>query len=454
MKLLPPEQPVTLYEEGFGTLDPLNRIGLGKMLSDLLERIDDPLVVALDGRWGTGKTHFLKRWVGAHKLENKGKATTIYFDAFAHDFLDDPLVALTGAIGERIPNEKNGNAWKSIKSAAAKLARPLTRIGLAVGSAGATEVVGTLADMAVNAGAKEVEKAIDEFWNRESGRRDAMQQLHASLVELTSKPASGEDKDGVLIFVIDELDRCRPDFALAMLEVIKHFFTVPKVHFVLGVNLEALKESVSMRYGANIDADDYLKKFINISMSLPEQVAQMVDQPVQIAYLKDAAASMGLEPFLTESIAEHLQLVIKVQSISIRDVGKILTHAALIPRKTPLKNIMEGWREMIVSMLLIKILNPRLYRKSKTGQLTLDDVHGFYGITEVNISQEDRERYIHRAFVVSGNWTYVLSDGQPPKDHKEMFGSGFDRFGMRNPAKIPSSVARDFIDVFTSEGVQ
>ena len=92
MKLVPPEPQVDLYNEGFEETDILQRRKTGEALSDLLNRIDDPLVVALDGRWGTGKTHFLKRWVGAHE-----GATTIYFDAFAHDYLGDPLPNLIAA---------------------------------------------------------------------------------------------------------------------------------------------------------------------------------------------------------------------------------------------------------------------------------------------------------------------------------------------------------------------
>lgn len=86
MRLHPKQKNVDVYHEGFGEDDLLQRRGAGKQLSDLLERVDDPIVLALDGPWGSGKSFFLKRWVGAHTIENGGKATTVYFDAFAHDF--------------------------------------------------------------------------------------------------------------------------------------------------------------------------------------------------------------------------------------------------------------------------------------------------------------------------------------------------------------------------------
>lgn len=70
--------------------------------------------------------------------------------------------------------------------------------------------------------------------------------------------------------MIDELDRCRPDFALSLLEVVKHFFSVKGVQFVLGVRLEALEESRWHRYGPNTDAGLYLQKFLHLRLSLPE----------------------------------------------------------------------------------------------------------------------------------------------------------------------------------------
>ncbi|WP_190238221.1 P-loop NTPase fold protein [Cereibacter johrii] len=85
MHLFPQEQEVELYQTGFGEEDQFNRQSSSKSLSELVERIEDPLVIALDGPWGTGKSYFLKRWVGAHKNENGGRATTVYFDAFAND---------------------------------------------------------------------------------------------------------------------------------------------------------------------------------------------------------------------------------------------------------------------------------------------------------------------------------------------------------------------------------
>ena len=97
-----PPLEINLYKKGFDGVCKLDRKADGEKLSSLVERISEPLVIALDAPWGAGKSVFLQCWVGAHTLENQGTATTVYFDAFKHDYMDDPLVSIVQAISERI----------------------------------------------------------------------------------------------------------------------------------------------------------------------------------------------------------------------------------------------------------------------------------------------------------------------------------------------------------------
>jgi len=59
---------------------------------------------------------------------------------------------------------------------------------------------------------------------------------------------------------VDELDRCRPDFALGLLERIKHLFDVEGIAFVLLVNRSQIEGYIRTVYG-NADAEAYLLKF-------------------------------------------------------------------------------------------------------------------------------------------------------------------------------------------------
>ena len=187
-----------------------------------------------------------------------GTAKVIYFDAFEHDYLDDPLLSLVGTVQAQWPDKTGvAKAFSRVRTAAAKLAKPITRVGLAAATAGAAEIAAAAVDPILEATGKELSKAVDDFWKKETARRGAMQEFRKALVGLT---ATKEGPPQKIVFVVDELDRCRPDFALTLLEIIKHFFTVPNVHFVLGTNLRALEVSVKARYGEGIDAALYLQK--------------------------------------------------------------------------------------------------------------------------------------------------------------------------------------------------
>lgn len=78
------------------------------------------------------------------------------------------------------------------------------------------------------------------------------------------------DKANPLVVIIDELDRCRPDFAVRTLERIKHLFEVENVIFVLMLNRVQLCASIRGCYGADVDADGYLRKFLLFSLQLPQ----------------------------------------------------------------------------------------------------------------------------------------------------------------------------------------
>jgi len=442
IKLFPPDADVELYQEGFGTSDLLGRKSVGEKLSSLVEGIETPVVIALEGPWGSGKTHFLRRWVGAHRLENKGIAQTIYFDAFQSDYLEDPLVAITGAIGERIGTSSK-SIWKKMKGAAFKLAKPVSRIGLAMASYGATELAAATVDVAVEATTKELEKAADDFWKKEDGRRAAMEQLRAALTTLTKT----EGGHRPLVVVIDELDRCRPDYALSVLEVIKHFFTVPFVHFVLGVNSAALQDSVRVRYGASFNAEEYLRRFITLSIRLPDRTGNDETSSVGLLYFREAARSMELPDGFIKTFDEHLAIIMRRNPVSIRDLGRVLTHLALLMTGTGFKDVsVWGWREMIISMTLMKVLAPGLYRKAVSNQLSVAEVSDFYGITEGMVRRDAREEYIHMAAIIRGIWELAIT-GDVSSDEKEEFYKAFDRFGDRSRAKIaPRHIAKEYLD--------
>lgn len=453
MRLYPLETNFVLYKSGFEGDDFFGRGQAGRSLSDLVEKVDDPLVVAVDGAWGTGKSYFLRRWVGAHKNENGGKADLIYFDAFAYDFIEDPLIALTGAIGDRLPPEREGDKWEKIKQIAAKLARPAFRIGVTAATAGVSDLAGPVLDEVVGAAGKEAEAAAEEFWKREDGRRAAMAQFRKALADLTSP--EGDSSDGKkIVVVIDELDRCRPDYALSILEVIKHFFSVSGVHFVLGVNLKSLEGIVRTRYGYDADAGGYLKRFIHVTMQLPDFIGDDRKSKTTVSYFRIISKDMGVDSKIIDTISKQLEFLATSGRLSLRDVERIVTRLVLLPKGSEMPGFLSGWQLVATSLLLMKVVSPDLYALAVSKRLKIDDVADFYSISTdmINDQKDNSGVYDRSAYIQYNTWLFVISDSVQDDTDYEMFAQSFDSFGMRSVEHVVESLDRDMFGLFSVNG--
>lgn len=333
MRLTVPEPKIVLYKDGFEKHDKLGRQRLGAQLSELVERITDPMVIALDGAWGSGKSHFLKCWVGEHL---KGGRTTevVYFDAFEHDFLDDPLIALTGLIGERLEKSKSSvvqKAWGGIKRTAPSLVRTAGRTAVSIGTAGLVNRADDWLDTGIEALSDQAKGALDEFWQKEDGKRAAMNAFREALVKLTELDEEGKPTRK-LIVVVDELDRCRPDYALSLLEIIKHFFNVDGVHFVLGCNMEALAESVRARYGAGYDGKRYLQRFLSAQFRLRNDIGSVVSKERILDYFMAGAKEVGVTTsYYYSATLRYLKHMQFEPDLSIRGVNQLLRGLSLCP---------------------------------------------------------------------------------------------------------------------------
>lgn len=467
MKIFPSEPNVELYEEGFEEKDILERAKVGKGLSDLVERIEDPLVVALDGHWGTGKTYFLKRWVGAHGIQNDGKATTVYFDAFANDYLSDPLPAIVTALCERVP-QSDPKMLERIRAATFKFAKPLTRFGLAMATFGSMETLNDLGDAVVGAASSEASKALDNYWRQEEGRRAAMEEFRSALnelIEIRQIEGDSENKPAAaipgarLVIVVDELDRCRPDYALEVLEVIKHFFAVPGVCFVLGVNLSALENSVKARYGSGIDSSAYLRKFIHTSLHLPSEIGHHNSpKNAMLAYLDHQIAEMGVPIHIAESLNSHLRIVSRNNRVSIRDVGKILSSVSLLGGDILAnENKLPGWVNVTVALIVSKIVCPEIYPKLLNASVSTSDLEQYFDATisrrSKKIDGEWNSKCDHSTWIQFNSWLFLSQNGQLSNVSTEDlkgFGQQFSLWGnLENPRSIPMSAHQKWIDLFT-----
>ena len=442
-KLFPPKIEIDIYNDGFEGKDLLNRKKTGERLSELVERIEDPMVIALNGGWGTGKSFFLKCWVGEHTLDNDRTARTVYFDAFAHDYLDNPLIALTGVLTEQLEQEdsKREQTLKKVRSIASKLWRPAARIGLAVATSGISEGAGAVTKIAIDATGAEIAKAAEDFWKEEDGKRAAMNEFTEALKALTL-PDTEDATPQKIVIVIDELDRCRPDYALQMLEIIKHFFSVPHIHFILGTNISELENTVKARYGAGVNASLYLEKFINLSMSLPSHTPHQ-HMTINKAYFNEMAKAMGLGE-RSNMASYYFELPAIEQQLNLRTVERLLTYLALLP-DTITSGRLQNWnKEIIMSLFLMKTLNANLYKKAQNQALTLGDIAALFGPDELKTeNQKNNLKYVMDC------WKYVFDkEFRNHPDQTKRFGP----YGIQSePQDYIVSIIDKYIEAFDTQ---
>ncbi len=247
-----------------------------KALADLIVVQENPCTICLNGGWGSGKTFFLTRFTKEYcKAIAKGASqhpSAIYFNAWKDDFLEDPLLSILGQITQSESLKKKlGEKLDDLKKAAKPL---LAQVGLGlvkcVSKGILKKVTGVDSEdikdvFEISLGdinSFEEQKLLDDYAEVSNSRTA----LHKALEELAKK--NWDDTKFPLAIVIDELDRCRPLFAIELLERIKHLFDVPHVVFVLGMDVDQLKKSLKAVYG-DIDAQDYLLKFLDVEITLP-----------------------------------------------------------------------------------------------------------------------------------------------------------------------------------------
>ena len=255
-----------------------DRKRLGVQLTNYVDRLNCGAVLALDARWGEGKTWFVRHWK-KHLEENHN---VIYLDAFANDYLEDPFLVITSEIALKLDQTADKGLVYKFKKAAAVLQQGLLTQAptilssmisfaltggiipfLQIRNESVKEKYDSIVDKVTeNIGEKvteAIQKKIDDY-------EEEQQSLH-TFKETLAQLAHGLDKP--LVFIIDELDRCRPDFAIRLIERIKHFFDIPKIVFVLVVDKKQFSKVVCHNYGYDEQlGEEYLDKFVDFTIKL------------------------------------------------------------------------------------------------------------------------------------------------------------------------------------------
>lgn len=226
-------------------------------------------VLNLNAEWGAGKTWFIKRWY----MELKAHYPTVYIDAWQQDFSDDPLLTVISSIIDQL-RDATGNKVAIPDGIKSKLLGLLKVGGKLVLKSAIKKAGWEDSDFSVEG--EDADKLVDTLCSNHKERYESIQYLKQEIRQWVEAAVSANldqlDGQGRLDYpafiLIDELDRCRPSYAVEMLETIKHIFDIPRVVFVLATDTEQLQHAVKVIYGSEFDAYTYLSRFFNRRFSM------------------------------------------------------------------------------------------------------------------------------------------------------------------------------------------
>ena len=276
---------------------------------NILNSIDCSYSVALDGRWGSGKTFFVKQaklvldanneHLAVMDADVRKKVLTscqkfipanselqpqvcVYYDAWENDNDEDPVLSLIYTILTGINSDYSFSEGKDVLSIAASIGEFFTGRNIA-------EILKELRSESLLdslKSKKELREKVNEFFN--------------SLLP---------EKGNRLIIMVDELDRCKPSYAVKLLERIKHYFTNDRITFVFSVNTYELEKTIRKYYGDDFDAGRYLSRFFDLHISIP---------PVNMRkYYEVIAFSNSLY-----QVDQTIDAVIKAFGFELREISK------------------------------------------------------------------------------------------------------------------------------------
>ena len=368
----------TKEDISFETRDEYNRKPIAENIIKLLksDAVISPFVI--DGSWGSGKTEFTYKLINLLK-ENLGDYKLIYIDAFKIDHADEPLVSLLASILELLPDDETSLRKKAI---------PAIRFGIkTVLKAGVGWVLRQEATEMVDEFDTDIKKATDQAINASVDRLLKDHQKAFESIETLKQGLKEATSDTPIIIFIDELDRCRPDFAIRMLEKIKHIFEAPNLQFVLIANKDQLRSSIKHCYGESIDSQKYLDKFIRFSLSLPHSSmndrSEYYHYPVK-HYFDLIKKSTSLEHYPRKSInhSEFVHRLFQVNQTSLREVETLVQHLEIFDTLSDhLHRLQVGPLLLIILGIFIYCFKPEIRKEIEYNKFDAKKINALLGIS-------------------------------------------------------------------------
>lgn len=390
-------------------VDKLDRHDFIKFVENLIVNSDnykrnndsDAYVMALNSAWGTGKSYFLDLFI--QDIKENEKINVVKYNAWENDYCDNAFNPLMYDI-------LNADCLKFSTETDADIqnAKNLLKSAFNVGK---VFTKGLVNEAIKNKTGVDVEKALDEaikatkdfksFMIREipnlnelNEQRDAFNELKTYLSNATEWMKENNSK---LVVIIDELDRCKPTFAIQTLEIVKHIFDIKNIVFLFAVDIEQLSHSISSVYGQGFDSVGYLCRFFdyiakmpapNIEKYIAVEISNMEGLDITPYYsYKKSMQSISMQ----DDISEFIALLYSDFDLSLRDLDTIIKNYKIMVDNFLGQYKFSEAHGLYLFYLTIKYKQPRLF----------DDIFIYKGNPEVVGNKVNEMRKLKMAAIPS-----------------------------------------------------
>lgn len=363
--------------------------------------------IAIDSAYGTGKTIFLRKLEALledHKYASES-IDVIHYNAWEVDYTGDAFGAMKDAVLDEIPFKFE--KWRE------KLKTMLKNL------AGAAVDMVSLYNPRAGIAAKAVKDVIEaeEPQGRQLKRAmDAWQEAFSKAME-----ESGTLK---LVVIIDELDRCRPDFAIQTLEIAKHLMNVKDVVFVYALDMQQLCSAVRAAYGDSIDANGYLCKMFNYVTKLP---FPSVDGYVR-AWVENGIKDINLKAcFESRGLMEYFVKIATTLHATLRQIDVIMRTYIIMYRQFLCNYPEKEALELYLYFVFLKYVKAEWFDALfiGRGELEYHETHGKHGLKDIHTLYKKKSATIESVF--DSEKIAVSSKGQTA-----MIGQRTDYGAIRN----------------------
>jgi hypothetical protein len=366
-----------------------------EILTSIINSYPTGFVMAINNPWGMGKSTFIKMW--SKQLDSQ-EFQTVYFNAWENDYESSPLVSIISELKQQL-KLKDKTKFKKLLGYGATFS--INLIPLIINEAIKQNLKIDLPEIlnsATETGLAIFEKEINLYTERKQNIENFKLTLKEHITETTTN-------DKPIIFIIDELDRCRPDYAVDVLENIKHLFSIDNIIFVLSIDKTQLSNSIKGYFGSDrIDSIDYLRRFIDYEYSIPQPsteryISHLTDY-YEILDFFEKAESKNHHQKHTDKRQFVTSANIFLQNSTLRQIEKFFINIRIALNS--MENNHMLFPSVITFLVYIKLNKNEDYQKILNRTLTIQELSNiFYLVVEHNATEEnDHLILITEAFLI------------------------------------------------------